>query len=239
MSASSIASLSEDPAHPHAPRPSKIRDPLEKLRRTNVTVQFVGVGLLDLGSALVIVLYVTGPPRVDDLATSVTAVLFIALVCGCLATLPCWVGAVMLCVGTRCKADTPPCDGPPPHARFLRLLSLVAFLMSTLYAISGIVLYVLLQERQSFVDFCLSNLSSSSTATCTTRYNRSWLIMFAVALEWISHVALGFPVYRYTRGPQGGRQLEEGWLMEMGSRGAVERDRERERRGRTSLTVRT
>ncbi|GAA5839178.1 hypothetical protein JCM3766R1_002279 [Sporobolomyces carnicolor] len=208
------SSFLEAPAAGRAPacRPV-IRDPLWKLRRTNTAVGSLGGACLSVGSSLVIALYVTGPPRLDDLATSVTAILLFTLVTGCAASLPSTGVASVILLGEKPSPDT-----FPPHARLLRALCLGSTLVATLFAILALVLYVLLQERESFIDFCLLNLKDATEAACTARWNRNWLIILSVALVLLYHVAFGFALYRYTRGPQGGTQLEEGFLLELSHR---------------------
>ncbi|TNY20598.1 hypothetical protein DMC30DRAFT_397177 [Rhodotorula diobovata] len=133
-----------------------------------------------------------------------------------------------------------PDKGMPPHnPRWLRLSALVAFLLAMLYVIAGVILFVVLEDRASFVSFCLQNVSSATEEDCDERYNRAWLIVLAVGLVLFIHIALGFPVYRYTRacpppsrldrprgspsqtrgrtgGPAYGVQLESGFLLEPG-----------------------
>ncbi|GAA5876047.1 hypothetical protein JCM16303_007003 [Sporobolomyces ruberrimus] len=213
------------------PKDLPLRDPLWGLRRTNTIVGLLGGGCLSIGSCLVIALYVTGPPRLDDLATSVTEILFLMLVGGCAACVPSWVAAGIVLFGAK---PTP--DAYPPHAKLLRLLCLIATLIATIYTILAIVLYVLLQEKESFVDFCLLNVSKMSEEACTARWNRNWLIILGVGLVLLYHIAFGFPLYRYTRGPQGGTQIKEGFLLELSHRDgeAGEEEEERKRRSQWS-----
>ncbi|GAA5916946.1 hypothetical protein JCM8208_001654 [Rhodotorula glutinis] len=187
-------------------------DPIDPLRRVNVMLQFIGAGALAVGSALLISLYVTGPPRLNDMATSSTAVLFMTLLIGCLAAVPSWSAALLILVQNK------PVEGLPPHnPRWLRSAALLAFLVAMLYVIAGIILFVVLEQESSFISFCLQNIRSTTRDNCEERYNRAWLILLAVGLVAFVHVALGFPVYRYTRGPAYGVQLEEGFLLEPGS----------------------
>ncbi|GAA5996483.1 hypothetical protein JCM5350_005266 [Sporobolomyces pararoseus] len=211
---------SQEAIPPPETRP-QIRDPLWGLRRTNTIVGLLGAGCLSIGSCLVIALYVTGPPRLNDLATSVTAILFFSLVGGCIACLPSWIAASLVLFGQKPSPET-----FPPHAKLLRLLYLIATLISTLYANMALVLYVLLQEKESFVDFCLLNLPNEEEEACTARWNRNWLIILSVALVLLYHISFGFPLYRYTRGPQGGTQLKEGLLLEL-----AHRDNEKDAQG--------
>ncbi|GAA5837823.1 hypothetical protein JCM5353_002977 [Sporobolomyces roseus] len=206
---------------PPSAKGSDLRDPLWGLRRVNTLVGLLGAGALSIGSCLVIALYVIGPPRLNDLATSVTAISFLTLVGGCIATIPSWIGAAIVLFGAKPRPDS-----PPPHAKLLRMLCLIATLLATVYAILGLVIYVLLQEQESFVDFCLQNLPDSTKEECTSRWNRNWMIILAVAIVLLYHIAFGFPLYRYTRGPQGGAQLKDGYLLELAHRG-----NEEERRG--------
>ncbi|GJN91524.1 hypothetical protein Rhopal_004547-T1 [Rhodotorula paludigena] len=62
-------------------------DPVAPLRRVNVMLQFVSAGMLALGSTLVVSLYVTGPPRLSDIDSSMTAVLLTTMVVGAAALL--------------------------------------------------------------------------------------------------------------------------------------------------------
>lgn len=88
-----------------------------------------------------IALYVIGPPRLNDLATSVTAISFLTLVGGCSACAPSWfglivsrstltdltnkvtnrIGAAIVLFGAKPRPDS-----PPPHAKLLRMLCLIA-----------------------------------------------------------------------------------------------------------------
>ncbi|BGP36614.1 hypothetical protein JCM10449v2_000515 [Rhodotorula kratochvilovae] len=178
-------------------------NPVDPLRRVNVMLQFIGAGMLALGSTLVVSLYVTGPPRLNDMASSSTAVLFMTLLIGCLAVLPSWAGALLILIQKK------PAEGMLPHnPRWLRFAALLSF--------ARIVLFVLLEREESFVSFCIQNISSTTEENCTERYNRAWVIMLAIGVVFIAHIALGFPVYRYTRGPAYGVQLESGFLLEPG-----------------------
>ncbi|GAA5932513.1 hypothetical protein JCM3775_005940 [Rhodotorula graminis] len=175
-------------------------DPIDPLRRVNVMLQFLGAGALAVGSALLISLYVTGPPRLNDMATSSTAVLFMTLFIGCLAVVPSWSAALLILFQKK------PAEGMPPHnPRWLRTAALLAFLIAMLYVLAGIILFVVLEQESSFVSFCLQNIPSTTKDNCEERYNRAWLILLAVGLVFFVHIALGFPVYRYTRGPAYGR----------------------------------
>ncbi|GAA5852938.1 hypothetical protein JCM9279_000085 [Rhodotorula babjevae] len=206
-------------------------DPVDPLRRVNVMLQFLGAGALAVGSALLISLYVTGPPRLNDMATSSTAVLFMTLLIGCLAMVPSWAAALLILIQKK------PTKGMPPHnPRWLRSAALLALLIAMLYVVAGIILFVVLEQESSFVSFCLQNIPSTTKDNCEERYNRAWLILLAVGLCFFVHVALGFPVYRYTRGPAYGVQLEGGFLLEPGS---TARRHEADRRQRRSCRTPT
>ncbi|GAA5878629.1 hypothetical protein JCM1840_003533 [Sporobolomyces johnsonii] len=196
---------------PATPTPASA-NPVDPLRRSAVIFEMLGAGALCIGSALVISLYVTGAPRLSDMATSSTAVLFMVMFAGCLACVPSWVAALLIIFGKK-----PEKDCPPPHGKVLRLAILIAFLIATLYAAAGLILFILLQDQQSFVSFCMQNIASASDENCTNRWNRAWVIILAVGLVLLYHIALGFPVYRYTRGTEFGPQLKEGLLLEPGS----------------------
>ncbi|BGP12656.1 hypothetical protein JCM10213v2_000573 [Rhodosporidiobolus nylandii] len=162
--------------------------PLDSLRRGNTMMQLIGAGALSLGSTLVISLYVTGPPRLNDMATASTAVLFMTLLLGFAALL-------ILC------GEKPQPLEPPPHGKVLRLATLIAFFVATLYSVATLVLFVLLQAKDSFVSFCMQNIPSATDEACKARWDRDWVIILVVGIVWIYHIALGFPVYRYTPEP--------------------------------------
>ncbi|GAA5925449.1 hypothetical protein JCM10213_008793 [Rhodosporidiobolus nylandii] len=185
--------------------------PLDSLRRGNTMMQLIGAGALSLGSTLVISLYVTGPPRLNDMATASTAVLFMTLLLGCLACVPSWFAALLILCGEK-----PQPLEPPPHGKVLRLATLIAFFVATLYSVATLVLFVLLQAKDSFVSFCMQNIPSATDEACKARWDRDWVIILVVGIVWIYHIALGFPVYRYTRGTEYGRQLKSGFLLEEG-----------------------
>ncbi|BGP12666.1 hypothetical protein JCM10213v2_000583 [Rhodosporidiobolus nylandii] len=167
-----------------------VRDvsPLDSLRRGNTMMQLIGAGALSLGSTLVISLYVTGPPRLNDMATASTAVLFMTLLLGFAALL-------ILC------GEKPQPLEPPPHGKVLRLATLIAFFVAALYSVATLVLFVLLQAKDSFVSFCMQNIPSATDEACKARWDRDWVIILVVGIVWIYHIALGFPVYRYTPEP--------------------------------------
>ncbi|GAA6036583.1 hypothetical protein JCM8097_001237 [Rhodosporidiobolus ruineniae] len=188
------------------------RNPLDPLRRGSVMMQFAGAGATSLGSTLVISLYVTGPPRLADFRTASTAVLFCTLFFGCAATLPSWIAALVILFGKKGNLD-----GPPPHARMLRLAALIAFFLATIYSVATLALLVVLGTHDSFVSFCMLNLPSTTVADCEDRQNRRWVMGLVVAIVWVFHIALGFPVYRWTRGTRYGKQLKGGILLELGT----------------------
>ncbi|CEQ38851.1 SPOSA6832_00329 [Sporobolomyces salmonicolor] len=209
-----------------------LADPVDSLRRSAVIFEMLGSGALYIGSALVISLYVTGAPRLSDMATSSTAVLFMVMFAGCLACVPSWcflevliflpslklsrtyscrATAMLIIFGKkpqkqslaagrprRLRKSCPLCRCSLSHTTN-HLNGLVA----ALYAVAGFILFVLLQDQQSFVSFrsqsySLQNLASASEENCTNRWNRSWVIILAVGLVLLYHITLGFPVYRYT-----------------------------------------
>ncbi|GAA5826949.1 hypothetical protein JCM11251_002176 [Rhodosporidiobolus azoricus] len=189
----------------------RARNPLDALRRGSVLLEFVGAGAVSLGSTLVISLYVTGPPRLGDMATSSTAVLLLTLLFGCMGCIPSWVAALVIIFGKK-----PTSDEPPPHGRFLRLAALASLFIATLYCIATLTLYSLLWSRDAFVSFCLQKLKTATEGNCEDRWNRDWVIILVAGLVLVFHIALGFPVYRYTRGNEFGRQLKSGFLLEPG-----------------------
>ncbi|GAA6011192.1 hypothetical protein JCM8202_003928 [Rhodotorula sphaerocarpa] len=166
--------------------------PTDRLRRVDTAVALGGTGFLGVGSALLITLYVTGPPRFDDLAANTTIVLFLTLLAGCACCLPSWAAALLILLGAK-----PASGEPPPHSRLLRIATLLALLFATLHAFAGVVLYVLLEGQASFVSFCLQNLSTAVPDACTDRWNRNWVTIVSVILVLLFHVGLGFQVFRY------------------------------------------
>lgn len=133
-------------------------DPVDPLRRMNTVLEFAGAGALCIGcaftffgldgnsrlsststAALVVSLYVTGPPRLNDYASSSTAVLLVTLVCGCAACVPSWrvcssrlvpaadpldfcrAAALLILLGRK-----PAKDDPPPHPKLLRSAALAS-----------------------------------------------------------------------------------------------------------------
>ncbi|GAA5972259.1 hypothetical protein JCM11641_002377 [Rhodosporidiobolus odoratus] len=173
----------------------RMSNPLDPLRRGNCMLQLFGAGALALGSTLVVALYVTGPPRMHDIASASTAVLFMTLFLGCAACVPSWAAALLILLGKKPKPNE-----PPPHGKLLRLAALCSFFLATLYSVATLVLFVLLQTEESFVSFCLRNISSATKEDCEDRWNRDWVMGLVVGIVWIFHTALGFPIYRYTRG---------------------------------------
>ncbi|GAA6047811.1 hypothetical protein JCM3770_004654 [Rhodotorula araucariae] len=208
LGAPTISDSEEPGGDPAAVSPES---PVDPLRRVNVMLQFVGAGVLALGSTLVVSLYVTGPPRLNDMASSSTAVLMMTLLIGCLAVVPSWTGALVILIQKK-----PDRGMPPNNPRWLRFAALLSFFLAMLYVIAGLVLFVLLENQSSFVAFCMQNLEATTEENCTERYNRAWVIVLCIGVVFVAHVALGFPVYRYTRGPKYGVQLESGFLLEPG-----------------------
>ncbi|GAA5857070.1 hypothetical protein JCM8547_007941 [Rhodosporidiobolus lusitaniae] len=192
-------------------RPLPSINPLDPLRRGSVLMEFIGAGAISLGSTLVISLYVCGLPRLNDLATASTAVLFLTLFLGCLGAVPSWLAALLMLFS---KKEAP--NDPPKHGKLLRLAALAAFFIVLLYSIATVVLSTLVSKKDSFVAFCMQNIDSATEEECTDRWNRDWIMWLAVGIVLIFHAALGFPVYRYTRGTEHGKQLESGFLLEVG-----------------------
>ncbi|GAA6004396.1 hypothetical protein JCM10207_000708 [Rhodosporidiobolus poonsookiae] len=209
-SSSSSLSSSEASSDVEASATARI-NPLDPLRRGSVMMEFLGAGAIALGSTLVVSLYVTGPPRIDDMATSSTAVLFFTLFFGVAAAIPSWAAAAVIIFTKK-----PEVNEPPVHGKLLQLLAVAALLFAALEAAAVFVLFVLLEEKSSFVSFCMQNLPSTTESNCEERWNRAWAMGLVVGIVLVFHIALGFPVYRYTRGSDGGEHLEDGLLAEKG-----------------------
>ncbi|BGP04599.1 hypothetical protein JCM10049v2_000401 [Rhodotorula toruloides] len=198
---------------PSLPPIAPPEDPVDPLRRMNTVLEFAGAGALCIGSALVISLYVTGPPRPKDYASSSTAVLLMLMINGCAACIPSWAAALLILFGKK-----PAKDEPPPHPKLLRSAALASLFLAVLQCVAGIILYVLLERQDSFVDFCMKNLPTTTPEDCMSRWSRNWVVVLAVSLVLVFHIALGFPVYRYTRGSEYGKQFDDsGSLLELAS----------------------
>lgn len=72
-------------------------------------------------------------------------------------------------------------------------------LLATIYASLGLISWVLLQNKDSFRDFCLLNEPELTAEQCVSRWNRQWAVLLAVALCFIYHITIGFSVYRFTQ----------------------------------------
>ncbi|KAL7343881.1 hypothetical protein BJY59DRAFT_152157 [Rhodotorula toruloides] len=64
----------------------------------------------------------------------------------------------------------------------------------------------------------MKNLPTTTPEDCMSRWSRNWVVVLAVSLVLVFHIALGFPVYRYTRGSEYGKQFDDsGSLLELAS----------------------
>ncbi|GEM06189.1 hypothetical protein Rt10032_c01g0206 [Rhodotorula toruloides] len=203
-------SAADAPTVPPAVPPE---DPIDPLRRMNTVLEFAGAGALCIGSALVVSLYVTGPPRLKDYTSDSTAVLLMLMISGGAACIPSWAAALLILFGKK-----PAKDEPPRHRKLLRSAALASLFLAVLQCVAGIILYVLLEGQESFVDFCLKNMPTAVPEDCVARWDRNWVIVLAVSLVLVYHIALGFPVYRYTRDSDVGKRFDDiGNFLELAS----------------------
>ncbi|KAM0756131.1 hypothetical protein T439DRAFT_376375 [Meredithblackwellia eburnea MCA 4105] len=186
-------------------------DPLDPLRRTNVFVAFLGGGLLAGGSALFIVLYVTGEPQTHDWTSASTGVLLAVLVLGCLTVIPNLIGCLLIILGGK-----PQPLRPPPHARGVRHCAFAALASACLYVSAAFVLWIIVHDEGSFVSFCLRNSPNETAEQCAARWDRAWTIVVSAGMCFLLHVSNGFPIYRYARGPEWGKQLQTDSIWEEG-----------------------
>ncbi|KAI5480074.1 hypothetical protein MNV49_002039 [Pseudohyphozyma bogoriensis] len=93
---------------------------------------FAGAALTCVGSTLLILLYVTGPPQSQDWQAASTALLIILIATGSLAVFPSVLACILIIVGGAPKPLV-----PPPWAKTLRRCAFVSLVLAMLHAVTG------------------------------------------------------------------------------------------------------